>query len=161
MRPMQMLDIWGGEASPGVEYDGVKLSGLQWSDKKGEVKLSSEWHKSVRGRIDAQIILYAKTGAVQYITLPERDIETAGDTAILHRGKPRVFFFYWRWNGNICRWERVGYGRTALKNERMQTQRCPRLIKTPITLPAGAAPLTFEKSRRMASQRWQGREDFI
>lgn len=28
---------------------------------------------------------------MQYITLPERDIETAGDTAILHRGKLRVF----------------------------------------------------------------------
>lgn len=45
------------------------------------MKLSSEWHKSVWGRIDAQIILYAKTGTPQYITAPERDIRSSGDTA--------------------------------------------------------------------------------
>lgn len=67
--------------SPGEGADGEKLSRLQWSDKEGEVKLSSEWHKSVWGRIDAQIILYAKTGTPQYITVPERDIRAVGDMA--------------------------------------------------------------------------------
>lgn len=67
--------------SPGEGPDREKLSRLQWSDKEGEVKLSSEWHKSVWGRIDAQIILYAKTGTPQYITAPEQDIRAAGDTA--------------------------------------------------------------------------------
>lgn len=116
-RPMQMLDIWGrgGMASPGVEDDGVKLSRLQWSDKKGEVKLSSEWHKSVRGRIDAQIILYAKTGTAQYITLPERDIETRVTRPSFTGEAPAFSFFYREWNGNIS----VGYGKNALKNERV------------------------------------------
>lgn len=45
------------------------------------MKLSSEWHKSVWGRIDAQIILYAKTGTPQYITAPEPDIRSSADTA--------------------------------------------------------------------------------
>lgn len=67
--------------SPGEGPDREKLSRLQWSDKEGEVKLSSEWHKSVWGRIDAQIILYAKTGTPQYITAPEQDIRAAGDMA--------------------------------------------------------------------------------
>ncbi len=115
---MQMLDILGGGASPGVEYDGVKLSGLQWSDKKGEVKLSSEWHKSVRGRIDAQIILYAKTGAVQYITLPERDIEMAGDTAILHQ-RIGVFFLLGTEGDGMEISADGSVWATALKNERM------------------------------------------
>lgn len=45
------------------------------------MKLSSEWRKSVWGRIDAQIILYAKTGTPQYITAPEPDIRSSADTA--------------------------------------------------------------------------------
>lgn len=45
------------------------------------MKLSSEWHKSVQGRIDVQIILYAKTGTLQYIMAPERDIRAVGDMA--------------------------------------------------------------------------------
>ena len=53
------------------------------------MKLSFEWHKSVWGRIDAQIILYAKTGTPQYITAPEPDIRSSADTA---NPSPGVWF---------------------------------------------------------------------
>lgn len=91
--------------SPGEGPDREKLSRLQWSDKEGEVKLSSEWHKSVWGRIDAQIILYAKTGTPQYITAPEQDIRAAGDMADPSLG---VWFELCKgrnecvWGGAVC-----------------------------------------------------------